>query len=98
MLSVAALVAMVLLWLFLKKTYLGTAIRAISQDRGIMPLMGVSPARIYLTTSAIGGALGAARDSNGLAVGVRGLLRGGGAVGYCTTRFSRQETKRTTWA
>ena len=55
--ALTALVAMVLLWLFLKKTYLGTAIRAISQDRGIMPLMGVSPARIYLTTSAIGGAL-----------------------------------------
>jgi len=55
--ALTALVAMVLLWLFLKKTYLGTAIRAISQDRGIMPLVGVSPARIYLTTSAIGGAL-----------------------------------------
>ena len=36
---------------------LGTAIRAISQDRQIMPLMGVSPGRIYIITSAIGGAL-----------------------------------------
>ena len=44
-------------WLFLSRSYLGTAIRAISQDRGIMPLMGVAPGRIYLTTSAIGGAL-----------------------------------------
>ena len=55
--ALTALVAMTLLYLFLKKTYLGTAIRAISQDRAIMPLMGVSPAKIYLTTSAIGGAL-----------------------------------------
>ncbi len=44
-------------WLFLSRTYLGTAIRAISQDRQIMPLMGVSPSRIYIITSAIGGAL-----------------------------------------
>ena len=44
-------------WLFLSRSYLGTAIRAISQDRGIMPLMGVSPGRIYLTTSALGGGL-----------------------------------------
>ena len=55
--ALTALVAMVALYLFLKKTYLGTAIRAISQDRQIMPLMGVSPARIYVITSAIGGAL-----------------------------------------
>ena len=32
---------MLAVWLFLKRTYLGTAIRAISQDRAIMPLMGV---------------------------------------------------------
>jgi branched-chain amino acid transport system permease protein len=52
-----ALAAVVLLYLFLRKTYLGTAIRAISQDRAIMPLMGVSPARIFTLTSALGGAL-----------------------------------------
>ena len=45
------------LWLFLKRTYLGTAIRAISQDRQIMPLMGVDSRRLYLVTSAIGGGL-----------------------------------------
>jgi branched-chain amino acid transport system permease protein len=45
------------LYLFLSRTYLGTAIRAISQDRAIMPLMGVSPARIFGVTSALGGAL-----------------------------------------
>jgi branched-chain amino acid transport system permease protein len=52
-----ALVAMVAIWLFLKRTYLGIAIRAISQDRAIMPLMGVDPNRIYLITSALGGGL-----------------------------------------
>jgi branched-chain amino acid transport system permease protein len=52
-----ALAGVVGLWLFLSKTYLGTAIRAISQDRAIMPLMGVSPARIFGVTSALGGAL-----------------------------------------
>jgi branched-chain amino acid transport system permease protein len=52
-----ALAGAIALYLFLKRTYLGTAIRAISQDRDIMGLMGVDQARIYLTTSAIGGAL-----------------------------------------
>jgi len=52
-----ALVAMLAVWLFLKKTYLGIAIRAVSQDRAIMPLMGVDTGRIYLITSAIGGGL-----------------------------------------
>jgi branched-chain amino acid transport system permease protein len=55
--AATAFVAMLGLWLFLKKTYLGTAIRAISQDRTIMPLMGVNPGRIYVVTSAIGGGL-----------------------------------------
>jgi branched-chain amino acid transport system permease protein len=45
------------LWLFLTRTYMGTAIRAISQDRQIMPLMGVDARRVYLVTSAIGGGL-----------------------------------------
>jgi branched-chain amino acid transport system permease protein len=52
-----ALVAMLGVWLFLKRTYLGIAIRAISQDRAIMPLMGVDANRIYLLTSALGGGL-----------------------------------------
>ncbi len=42
---------------YLRHTFTGVAIRAISQDRGIMPLMGVNPNRVYLVTSAIGGAL-----------------------------------------
>jgi branched-chain amino acid transport system permease protein len=54
---VAALVAMVLVYLLLTRTYTGTAIRAIAQDRQIMPLMGVDARRIYLITSGLGGAL-----------------------------------------
>ena len=53
----AALIAMVLVYLLLTRTYTGTAIRAIAQDRQIMPLMGVDTLRIYLITSGIGGAL-----------------------------------------
>jgi branched-chain amino acid transport system permease protein len=54
---VIALLGMVALWLFLKRTYLGTAIRAIAQDRQIMPLMGVDSKKIYLVTSSVGGGL-----------------------------------------
>src|SRR5215470_13490494 len=53
----AALAGMVALYLFLARSYTGAAIRAIAQDRQIMPLMGVDTRRIYLITSAIGGAL-----------------------------------------
>jgi branched-chain amino acid transport system permease protein len=53
----AALAGMVALYLFLARSYTGTAIRAIAQDRQIMPLMGVDTRRIYIVTSAIGGAL-----------------------------------------
>jgi branched-chain amino acid transport system permease protein len=51
------LVGAVALYVFLKRTYIGTAIRAIAQDRDIVGLMGVDQRRIYLVTSAIGGAL-----------------------------------------
>jgi len=54
---VAALIGMVLVYLWLTRTYTGTAIRAIAQDRQIMPLMGVDSRRIYLVTSALGGGL-----------------------------------------
>jgi len=54
---VVALAGMIAMYLFLTRTYLGTAIRAISQDRAVMPLMGVNPHRIFLLTSALGGAL-----------------------------------------
>jgi len=51
------LVGAIVLYVFLKRTYIGTAIRAIAQDRDIIGLMGVDQRRIYLVTSAIGGAL-----------------------------------------
>ena len=54
----AAIVGMACLYLFLTRTYVGTAIRAISQDRDIMVLMGVNSRRVYLITSAVGGGLG----------------------------------------
>jgi branched-chain amino acid transport system permease protein len=43
------------LYLFLTRTFMGTAIRAISMDREIMTLMGVKQDKLYLITSAIGG-------------------------------------------
>ena len=52
-----ALVGMLAVFFFLARTYTGTAIRAIAQDRQIMPLMGVDTRRLYIITSAIGGAL-----------------------------------------
>ena len=52
-----ALVGAVALYLFLRRTFIGTAIRAIAQDRDIVGLMGVDTRRIYLITSALGGAL-----------------------------------------
>ena len=52
-----AIVAMIGLYLFLTRTYIGTAIRAVSQDRGAMALMGANPERIYIVTSAVGGAM-----------------------------------------
>src|SRR5215469_1242239 len=53
----AALVGMVAVYLFMTRTFTGTAIRAISQDRQIMALMGVDTRKIYIITSAIGGGL-----------------------------------------
>ena len=55
--EIVALAGMVVIYLFMSRTYVGTAIRAISQDRQIMVLMGVDTRRLYLLTSALGGAL-----------------------------------------
>lgn len=52
-----AVLAMVGLFLFLSRTYMGTAIRAVSQDREAMRLMGADPQRVYVVTSAVGGAM-----------------------------------------
>ena len=53
----AALAGMIAVYLFMTRTFTGTAIRAIAQDRQIMSLMGVDAKRIYVITSALGGAL-----------------------------------------
>ena len=52
-----AAIGMTVLYLFLARTYIGAAIRAISQDREVMVLMGVNSRKVYLLTSAIGGGL-----------------------------------------
>ncbi len=52
-----ALVTVIALYLFLTRTYTGLAIRAISQDREIVVLMGVNGRRMYLVASTIGGGL-----------------------------------------
>jgi branched-chain amino acid transport system permease protein len=52
-----ALVGAIALYFFLRRTFMGTAIRAIAQDRDIIGLMGVDQRRIYIVTSMIGGAL-----------------------------------------
>jgi branched-chain amino acid transport system permease protein len=52
-----ALIGAVAIYLFLRRTFIGTAIRAIAQDRDIIGLMGVDERRIYVITSAIGAAL-----------------------------------------
>ena len=50
-----SILAVIALYFFLTRTYIGTAIRAVSQDREAMSLMGASPQRVYLVTSAVGG-------------------------------------------
>ena len=54
---VVAAAAIAVTYVFLQRSHVGIAIRAISQDRAIMPLMGVNPGRIYLLTSAMGGGM-----------------------------------------
>jgi len=54
---VVAAAAVVGMYFFLSRSYMGAAIRAISQDREIMILMGVDANRLYGITSAIGGGL-----------------------------------------
>ncbi len=52
-----AIVTLGLLWLFLNHTYIGLAVRAVSQDLEIARGMGINPSLIYYLTLAIGGAL-----------------------------------------
>jgi branched-chain amino acid transport system permease protein len=50
-----SILAVIALYLFLTRTYMGTAIRAVAQDRDAMSLMGANPRRVYVVTSAVGG-------------------------------------------
>lgn len=52
-----AIVTLGLLWLFLNRTYIGLAIRAVAEDLEIAKGMGINPGRIYYLTLALGGAL-----------------------------------------
>jgi branched-chain amino acid transport system permease protein len=54
---IVAVVGMLTIYIFMNRTFVGTAIRAISQDRDIVVLMGVDTKRLYLLTAALGGAL-----------------------------------------
>jgi len=63
----AAVVLMVVLWLFVERTKMGKAMRAVSEDKDTARLMGVDIDKVIVTTFAIGGALaGAAGVFNGL--------------------------------
>jgi branched-chain amino acid transport system permease protein len=52
-----SILAVLGLYLFLTRTFIGTAIRAVAQDREAMALMGAKPQRVYIVTSAVGGAM-----------------------------------------
>lgn len=52
-----ALTVVAILYLFLKRSFWGLAIRGIAQDRHVMGLMGIDQRTAYGITSAIGGAL-----------------------------------------
>jgi branched-chain amino acid transport system permease protein len=54
---VLALLALIGLYLYLTRTFMGTAMRAVAQDREAMALMGADPQRVYIVTSAVGGAM-----------------------------------------
>jgi len=63
----AAVVLMIVLWLFVERTKMGKAMRAVSEDKDVARLMGVNIDKVIVTTFAIGGALaGAAGVFNGL--------------------------------
>jgi len=63
----AAIVLMVALYLFVERTKMGKAMRAVSEDKDVARLMGVDIDKVIVTTFAIGGALaGAAGVFNGL--------------------------------
>lgn len=63
----AAIVLMIALYLFVERTKIGKAMRAVSEDKDVARLMGVDVDKVIVTTFAIGGALaGIAGVFNGL--------------------------------
>lgn len=63
----AAIILMIALYLFVERTKMGKAMRAVSEDKDVARLMGVDIDKIIVTTFAIGGALaGIAGVFNGL--------------------------------
>ncbi len=64
---IAAVVLMILLYMFVERTKLGKAMRAVSEDKEVAMLMGIDIDRIIMMTFAVGGFLaGAAGIFNGL--------------------------------
>lgn len=51
------IITLILIWMFLTRTYTGLAIKAVVQDREMADLVGVKTDRIYLLTFVIGGVL-----------------------------------------
>jgi len=64
---IAAVLLMIALYLFVERTKIGKAMRAVSEDKEISRLMGINVDRTIMITFAVGGALaGAAGVFNGL--------------------------------
>jgi len=80
---VVSIILMVLLWLFIQKTKLGKAMRAVSDDPIAANIVGINPERIILTSFAMGSALAGAAgilisfETNiGPTMGFSALLKG----------------------
>jgi branched-chain amino acid transport system permease protein len=57
---VVSIILMIILWLFIQKTKLGKAMRAVADDPVAANVVGINPERIILTSFAIGSALAGA--------------------------------------
>ena len=60
MILAVSIILMILLWLFIQKTKIGKAMRAVSDDPVAANVVGINPERIILTSFAIGSALAGA--------------------------------------
>ncbi|MBI4650987.1 branched-chain amino acid ABC transporter permease [Candidatus Desantisbacteria bacterium] len=57
---IISLVLMAVLWLFVNRTLMGTAMRAVADNKDIVPLMGININQVIAVTFAVGSALAAA--------------------------------------